>query len=272
MSVAAAPAHRHDTGGAGMAWLEAAVGDGFAENLQNGLNRSRYARSWLSDRPSIAAASPTPSDAAAEGDPIWQERRRIACEVHDELGTALAAAARRIELHAIETEETSHLDAARHAIQQALAVTRRLTSRLQEQTVLPPLADVLQEFATNSAEAAANAPQIVFKCTGDERLLSDVCRRELFLAVREALDNAFRHAEAARVTVSLRFTRRWVHAGITDDGVGFDTAALLAPGYRTPGLRSMTDRIDSLGGRLAITSTPGTGTQIDVHLPLRPTP
>lgn len=256
-----------------MAWLEAVVGDGypdgFTATLQEGLNRSRYSRTRRPTGPDDASDAPLSRTASGSdhGDRVWSERRRLAREVHDELGTALSTAARRIELHAIETAETPHLDAARQAIQEAVDITRRLTGGLQEQTVLPPLMQVLQEFA-----AAASPDSTVVQCTttGDERLLSDVCRRELFLAVREALWNSFRHARAGQVTVALRFTRRWAHAGITDDGVGFDAADLLTPGYRTPGLRSMTDRIDDLGGRLTIASTPGAGTRVDVHLPLRP--
>ncbi|MCP3817865.1 ATP-binding protein [Streptomyces sp. A3M-1-3] len=264
MSATSAPAHQHGT-----AWLEAVMGDGFTATLQDGLNRSRYSRTRQPadlNGPSAAALSRIAAE-PDHGDRVWSERRRPAREVHDELGTALSTAARRIELHAIETAETSHLDAARHAIQKAIDITRRLTGGLQEQTVLRPLIQVLQEFA---AGAAPESTQVRFKTTGDERLLSDVCRRELFLAVREALRNTFRHARAGQVTVALRFTRRWAHAGITDDGVGFDTGDLLAPGHRAPGLRSMTDRIDDLCGRLTIASTPGTGTRVEVHLPLRP--
>ncbi|WP_244941734.1 sensor histidine kinase [Streptomyces rubrogriseus] len=271
MSATSAPAPQH-----GMAWLEAVVGDGFTETLQDGLNRSRFGRARQTTgttHPGLPAdgrgpvAGPVRKDRDGRDDHVWAERRRLAREVHDELGTALSTAARHMELHAAETGEARHLDAALHSLREAMAVTRRLTGELQAQTVLPPLARALGDFA---ATTRPRRTEVRIRSTGDERLLSDVCRRELFLAVREALHNAFHHAHADRVTVTLRFTRRWAHAGIVDDGVGFDADAVLAPGHRAPGLRSMTDRVDDIGGRLLIASGPTSGTHIDVHLPLRP--
>ncbi|MFJ8649564.1 sensor histidine kinase [Streptomyces sp. NPDC093546] len=252
----------------GLAWLEAVVGDGFARSLQEGLHRSAYGRARRTggapEDPAWPEGMPSARD---QGDQVWQERRRLARTVHDELGTALSAAARRIEMHAAEPAASSHLELAREALQQAIDITRRLTGSLHEQTVLPPLVEALEEFADTVGTGGA---EVRFRATGDERLLADVCRRELFLAAREALYNALRHAGARRVTVTLRFTRRWAHVGVVDDGAGFDAAAVLAAGHRAPGLRSMADRVEDLGGRLTVESTPGEGTQVGVHLPLRP--
>jgi signal transduction histidine kinase len=272
VSTPSAPAHQH-----GIAWLEAVVGDGFAQALQTGLNRSRYVRSH---RPADATAPTAPQVRPASvrdrdgghdhDDGVWYERRRLAIELHDELGAALSTAARRIELHAAEATpgpaEDSHLDVACRAIREAIDVTRRVAGSLHDQTVLPPLPQVLREFAGTAPEAV----DVRFRTTGDERLLSDTCRRELFLTVREAMSNAFRHSGAQQVTVTTRFTRRYAHARIVDTGVGFDTDDVLAPGFRAPGLRSMTDRVEDLGGRLTIASEPASGTCVDVHLPLRP--
>ncbi|MFC8804340.1 sensor histidine kinase [Streptomyces anthocyanicus] len=271
MSATSAPAPQH-----GMTWLGAIVEDGFTETLQDGLSRSCFGRARQTTgtaHPGLPAdgrdpaAGPVRTDRDGRDDHVWAERRRLAREVHDELGTALSTAAHHIELHAAETGGTPHLDAARHSLREAMAVARRLTGELQAQTVLPPLAQAVGEFAATTRPPGT---EVRIRTTGDERLLSDVCRRELFLAVREALHNAFHHAHADRVTVTLRFTRRWAHAGIVDDGVGFDADAVLVPGHRAPGLRSMTDRIEDVGGRLLIVSGPAGGTHIDVHLPLRP--
>ncbi|MEV0638642.1 ATP-binding protein [Streptomyces sp. NPDC050619] len=272
MTTPSAPAHQH-----GVASLETVVTDGFAQALQTGLNRSRYARSRRSAdaaapaAPQVRPATVRDRDGSHDHDDcVWYERRRLAREVHDELGAALATAAHRIELHAVEatpdTAEGTHLDAARRAIREAIELTRRMAGGLHDQTVLPPLPRVLREFATTASEAV----DVRFRTTGNERLLSDACRRELFLTVKEAMSNAFRHSGARQVTVTMRFTPRWAHARIADTGVGFDTDDVLAPGFRAPGLRSMTDRIEDLGGRLTIASDPGSGTRVDVHLPLRP--
>ncbi|MFE7130669.1 sensor histidine kinase [Streptomyces sp. NPDC057638] len=272
-----------------LGWLEAVVGDGFADSLKEGLSRSRYSRSRGSvprhaagpaagaapgpagEPPLLVALPDLPADLDEEDDDqVWRERRRLARAVHDELGTALSTAARRIGQLTVDGEPAdAHLDAALRAVQQALEAARSLAGGLHEQTAVPPLVRALEEFAGVTAPTLTD---VSVSSTGDERLISDICRRELYLTAREAMRNAFLHAQARQVTVTLRFTRRWTHLGVQDDGVGFAADALLAPGYRAPGLRSMTDRVEDLGGRLTIESAPGQGTRIQAHLPLRPTP
>lgn len=110
MSATSAPAPQH-----GMTWLGAIVEDGFTETLQDGLSRSRFGRARQTTgtaHPGLPAdgrdpaAGPVRTDRDGRDDHVWAERRRLAREVHDELGTALSTAAHHIELHAAETGGT----------------------------------------------------------------------------------------------------------------------------------------------------------------------
>ncbi|MFD9795179.1 sensor histidine kinase [Streptomyces sp. NPDC059070] len=193
--------------------------------------------------------------------------RPRARSLHDELGSALAAAADLVARHTAESGGSPHLAAARRALRQAMDISGHLSGGPVRATALPSLLGSLRAFTAAGAPAGLD---VRLSASGDERLLPDICRRELLLAVREALGNSFRHAHADHVTVAVRCEDRWASATVTDDGLGFDADQLLLPGHRCPGLRASADRIDDLGGRLTVESKPGVGTRVDVRLPLRP--
>jgi signal transduction histidine kinase len=85
---------------------------------------------------------------------------------------------------------------------------------------------------------------------------------ELFWIAVEAFNNILKHAQAQRTVVSLSFSNDEVRLTITDDGIGFDP--------ETPrresgmGLRSITERVERIGGRLDLFTAPGQGTTICV--------
>jgi signal transduction histidine kinase len=90
----------------------------------------------------------------------------------------------------------------------------------------------------------------------------------LYRVAQEALRNAARHSGAGRVAVALGTVRGQVRLTVQDDGVGFDPAAA-----RGLGLISMRERLDLVGGRLAVDAAPGRGTRIRATVPVgEPTP
>lgn len=86
---------------------------------------------------------------------------------------------------------------------------------------------------------------------------------ELVKAAREAIVNAARHSGAPRVDVTLEANASRVAVVVRDRGKGFDPA-LVAPGH---GLGSLRDRLDRLGGRVEVVSTPGDGTEVELSIP-----
>jgi signal transduction histidine kinase/CHASE3 domain sensor protein len=83
-----------------------------------------------------------------------------------------------------------------------------------------------------------------------------------YYVVSEALANAAKHANASRVTVDVEAADSALHVSVRDDGVGGADFA------RGSGLMGLKDRIEALGGRIAVESAPGKGTTIAVDLPL----
>ncbi|MER0446350.1 ATP-binding protein [Streptomyces sp. Edi4] len=211
-----------------------------------------------------AASAGTPS----AHDAVWRERRRLAQEMHDELGAHLSLALHHLTMETGHAKDpTGHLTVVAASVRSALGHTRDLITGLREETAVPPLREAVEAFA---AQAAPGGARVTFSATGNESLVPDAWRRELFLAVRECLRNCFAHAQARTITVTSRVTRQWTHVSVTDDGVGFVTTA--PSREQGQGLRSAAERVEDLGGRFTLVSTPGQGTRVDLHVPLRVRP
>jgi signal transduction histidine kinase len=85
-----------------------------------------------------------------------------------------------------------------------------------------------------------------------------------YRVVQESLTNVVRHAGAARVSVDVRAEAGRVLVRVVDDGTGFDVAASGA----SLGLRGMAERAHLAGGRLRITSQQGSGTTVELEIPV----
>ena len=101
--------------------------------------------------------------------------------------------------------------------------------------------------------------------TGDVGALHPDVEVTLLRTAQESLANAARHSGAREVTVSLSYLGDVVTLDVHDDGVGIEPGA--RPGGLGLGLRGMRERVERLGGSVAIESAPGEGTTIGVSLP-----
>ena len=100
----------------------------------------------------------------------------------------------------------------------------------------------------------------------DLALISQPVGTVVYFAVAEALTNASKHARASRATVALRCTSAGLSAVITDDGRGGADPER----ENATGLRGMAQRVESIGGRLEVSSPEGAGTQVTITAPLTP--
>src|SRR6266853_4151202 len=201
-----------------------------------------------------------------------QERQRIARELHDETSQVLTSLL--ISLAVLEESIESPDSRERIADTRALAhstlrAIRTLSidlrpSALDDLGLLPALRWYVKEYQKKCAiEVDLVAPG--FK----ERLPAEM-ETALYRIVQESLTNTARHANASRVTITLKEETDRVYARITDDGQGFDYEALLkTPGQeRGLGLAGMNERAVLLDGILNIHATPDQGTIIEVSIPL----
>jgi signal transduction histidine kinase len=208
---------------------------------------------------------------------LERERARIAQDIHDDLGASLT----RINLlsqSALGKMETEHT--ARHETEHIRTVAVELTQALDEVVwAVSPRHDSLESllsYLTNFAEellgpAGLRARIHVPQQLPASSLPSDV-RHNVFLAVKEILNNVIKHACASEVHVRLELQTGAFRLTIEDNGCGFD------PGTSDPlnrerttrhGLVGIQERIRSIHGQLAIESAPGRGTRLIITVPLK---
>jgi len=201
-----------------------------------------------------------------------EERERIARELHDELGqtlTALKVNLQMLEPYCVGGEAEDHLT-------EALMITGRSLDQVRGMMLdLRPLgledlglAVVLESHLAKQAEAAGWHAQ--FEATLPGRLHPEL-EMACFRVAQEALTNVMRHSHAKQVRVTLGMDAGEVQLSVRDDGTGFDVAAIF-DASRTGGfgLIGMQERVRQLGGRLAIHSAPGRGTEVRASFPCEP--
>ncbi|MBN1890198.1 MAG: hypothetical protein JW850_19535 [Thermoflexales bacterium] len=106
--------------------------------------------------------------------------------------------------------------------------------------------------------------------TGAERRLAPYKEVTVFRVIQELLNNARQHSNATRIQVNLDMGETLVKASVEDNGSGFDpqeAMAVTSP-HKTIGLVTQRERVEMLGGRLQIDSSPGQGTRINLELPV----
>ncbi len=203
-----------------------------------------------------------------------EERKRLARELHDDLGQELSSMALTVELAQRTAEEEPHA-AIRH-LEQTRAMIAEATDHMYNliQGLRPSVLDdlglvtALQAQAKRTLEPAGITFDLVAK--GLAQRLPPTVEAVLFRIFQEGLTNALRHARASHVHLQLERCDGKVQGEIRDDGSGFNpVASSVAPwkGYGL-GLRGMRERAAQGGGDLVVESKPGEGTCIHVWLPL----
>ena len=198
------------------------------------------------------------------------ERRRLARELHDETGQALASIL--LGLHAVEDAKGDAELRVATAMLRQLAVTtlqdvRRLAVELRPKALDDfGLVAALERLASGFAEQTGIVVDISARI-GETRLVPEV-ETALYRIVQEALTNVAKHAQARRVSVVLHRSARSVVAVIEDDGRGFSSRPEPSDSHGL-GLIGMQERVGLLSGRIQIESTEGSGTTLVVEVPLQ---
>jgi signal transduction histidine kinase len=187
-----------------------------------------------------------------------EARRRIERDLHDGAQARLVCLALSLRLAAGQAEPATAT-----AIEDCLAELRAAMAELRELARgLHPV--VLTERGLGAAleMLAARSPvPVALRAELDERLPVAV-ETALYFVAAEALTNVAKYAQASSASVTLRHDDGWAEIEIADDGTG---GARPEDGTGLHGLR---DRVDALGGDLAVSSDPGAGTTIRARVPL----
>jgi signal transduction histidine kinase/CHASE1-domain containing sensor protein len=198
-----------------------------------------------------------------------EERKRIAREIHDDLGQNLLALR-------IEADMLSARTGERHP----RLHTRVRATVNQIDTTIKSVRQIINDLRPNVLDLGLNAAvdwQITEfrRRTGidcdlaenhQEIQASDHCATALFRILQESLSNIVRHAHATQVQVVLRVEHGWISMSVGDNGVGLHPMGHHRPG--SFGLVGIEERINILGGTFHIHSDAGTGTTIRVAVPM----
>jgi len=206
------------------------------------------------------------------------ERTRIARELHDTLLQSFQGLLPRLQaalnLYTSPervTEARKTLEAAIDTASEAITEGRDAVQGLRLSTVEQnDLAVAVRTLGEELAVAAGNQSSPTFEVAveGTPRSLHPILRDEVYRLVAEALRNAFRHAQARKIEVEIRYGEREFRLQVRDNGRGIDPSVLSGDGREGHyGLHGMDERAKIAGGKLKVWSELDSGTEVELSIP-----
>jgi signal transduction histidine kinase len=226
------------------------------------------------------AAERRSQDLAVElGEAYEKERRRLAQDLHDEIGHDLIVLKLYMQIIALDLKKgeirqlRGKLKEAISLIDHALKGVRHLVFDLgpavwNEQGFIPAVRIYARQFAVRTGlKVRFTARRLI-------ESLPPSYESAIYKVLQGALSNVAAHAGARRVAIVLARRRDFVVMSVEDDGKGFDVPRKLRKLPHSYGLRAMRDRVELLGGTIDFTSHPArkgaarAGTRIELRLPM----
>ncbi len=202
---------------------------------------------------------------------LAQERARIARDLHDDLGSSLT------EISMLATTNPGlklSVDESAGRMESIAGKSRTLVKALDEIVwVVDPACDTLSSMirylASYVEEYLAGMKitcRIQIPNSLSDQPVSGQIRHHLFLAIKEALNNAVRHGHATEIGFRVRVSDDCLYISATDNGTGFDPSGQ----FSGHGLLNLRQRLEQVNGACEFESTAGTGTTITLKVPLAP--
>lgn len=200
-----------------------------------------------------------------------EERRRIARELHDDLGQRLSALKMDMAMLGADVDEgrdtaglLDEIGAINGVIDNTVASVRRIASDLR-----PALLDELGMIPAIEwlADDFANRYGLAVSVDGAEADVPAQTAIAMFRIVQEALSNVVRHADATTVHIQLTQSEGQLVLRVQDNGVGWDKVSSASGPRKSLGLLGIRERARLLGGSFTIDSTPGKGFCLIVQIP-----
>jgi signal transduction histidine kinase/ligand-binding sensor domain-containing protein len=201
---------------------------------------------------------------------LADERTRIARDLHDDLGSALTGTALKLDVLRRDTQTSPALT---RRLAESAAGIRALAQHIREVVwalnpqcdTVPSVASFLEQQASQVLKVDGVRCRLEFPEDIPPLPLDGETRYQLALGVREALTNAVRHAAASEIVLGLSVEANHLIARVADNGRGFCPAKGPPAGH---GLANIKARLERLGGQCECRSLPGTGTTVELRVPL----
>lgn len=199
---------------------------------------------------------------------VLRERERLARDLHDSLGHVLVALSVQLEaiqrLYRVDPERASaQVDELKVLTRSSMDALRRSVAGLRASGLGDRgLRSALQSLCVDWGQRTG--VQVACQMDAVADLLGPALAEAIWRVAQESLTNVEKHARARTVRLSLKGEPGRVVLGICDDGIGLPDGAEAAPNCF--GLRGMRERVEGLGGTLALQGSPG-GTMVEARLP-----
>ncbi len=201
-----------------------------------------------------------------------EERRRISRELHDEVLQTLVGISVHLENLGREAQQDistlkPKIIAAQRLVTDSVKAIHQFARELRplildDLGLVPALDSYIADFRKRMAI------DVQFTSFPEVEQLSGARRTAIYRVIQAALANTAKHASARRVKVSIQDGGASVHLIVQDDGRSFDVARTLhVKRYKRLGLLGMRERIEMVGGRFGVESTPGHGTTVRAEIP-----
>jgi ligand-binding sensor domain-containing protein/signal transduction histidine kinase len=206
-------------------------------------------------------------EAAERQQAVERERTRIAKDIHDHLGANLT----RISLLSQSAHgELENPTQAAAQLERIYDTSRELTRSMDEivwavnpqHDTLDSLASYLGNFAQEYLVSLDRRCRLEVPLQLPHWPITAEARHNIFLAFKEALHNVIKHSGATEVVVFLELLPAGFILIVRDNGHGFNPASVPERPGRGNGLKNMRQRMEKIGGRCEIRSTPGAGAEI----------
>lgn len=199
---------------------------------------------------------------------LEKERKRIATDLHDELGPILSAV--RIQINHLsldKPEDKKIISFANKHIDDILAKTREISYNLLPNTLVRKgLVKAVQEYVSKLRETH----KLIISFIGNDIELPTETSINIYRIIQEIIHNTIKHAEAVQLTISLEKAGSKLVLTASDDGKGFDYDKRYENGEGL-GLISLQSRAEVLNAKFNFRSIPGYGTQYVIEIPLTET-
>ena len=205
-----------------------------------------------------------------------KERKRLAADLHDEVGQRLALARVQLAVAArcqADTGMTPILKEVSESLLHASGETRRLISDLSSPAIRELGLDAaISEWLTEHIGDRYGLEAAIVSNLDDRQVdsLSEGKRSMMFRNVRELVTNVIKHARAKRIAIDMKWSERALRIVVEDDGIGFDRDVTVGAcneggGF---GLFSIRERMTDIGGSLEVVTGPGRGCKAILTAPL----
>ncbi len=199
-----------------------------------------------------------------------EEQKRIARELHDELGGTLTTL--KYDLHWIEhsiaaqDEITQRFKAMQDLIGSTTKLVQRISSELRPKVLDSLGLNAAVEWQAGEFKKRTNI-EVHLHLNKTLPPIDEALKTGAYRIIQESLTNIARHAQASSVEITIDMRNQNLFVLITDNGKGFDNSLLNHP--ESLGLLSIQERARMIGGKATITGEPGKGTHVTLEVPLK---